>query len=30
VLIGLIDVEGLDFTHEDFLDSQGLTRFVRI
>jgi hypothetical protein len=30
VLIGLIDVEGFDFTHEDFLDSEGRTRFVRI
>ena len=30
VLIGLIDVEGFDFTHEDFLDREGRTRFVRI
>lgn len=30
VLIGLIDVEGFDFAHEDFLDEHGDTRFVRI
>jgi subtilisin family serine protease len=30
VLIGLIDVHGFDFGHEDFIDSRGQTRFVRI
>src|SRR4051812_26527443 len=30
VLIGLIDVGGFDFAHEDFLDPGGRTRFVRI
>jgi subtilisin family serine protease len=30
VLIGLIDVGGFDFAHEDFLDADGKTRFVRI
>ena len=30
VLIGLIDVQGFDFTHQDFLDGEGRTRFVRI
>jgi subtilisin family serine protease len=30
VLIGLIDVEGFDWAHPDFLDSEGKTRFVRI
>ena len=30
VLIGIIDVQGFDFTHVDFLDSAGQTRFVRI
>jgi subtilisin family serine protease len=30
VLIGIVDVEGFDFTHPDFLDSDGKTRFVRI
>ncbi|HYP01514.1 MAG TPA: S8 family serine peptidase [Pyrinomonadaceae bacterium] len=30
VLIGIIDVQGFDFAHEDFLDSQGRTRFIRI
>jgi subtilisin family serine protease len=30
VLIGLIDVHGFDFTHEDFLDQNGETRFVAI
>ena len=30
VLVGLIDVGGFDFTHPDFLDGQGGTRFERI
>lgn len=30
VLIGLIDVQGFDFAHPDFLDAKGRTRFVRI
>jgi subtilisin family serine protease len=30
VLIGIIDVQGFDFSHSDFLDSQGNTRFVAI
>lgn len=30
VLIGIIDVEGFDFAHPDFLDSKGNTRFVSI
>ncbi len=30
VLIGIIDVQGFDFAHPDFLDKQGQTRFVRI
>ncbi len=30
VLIGIIDVEGFDFAHSDFLDESGRTRFVRI
>src|SRR5262245_65858026 len=30
VLIGLIDVGGFDFSHPDFIDSSGRTRFVRI
>jgi subtilisin family serine protease len=30
VLIGIIDVQGFDFSHPDFLDSRGQTRFVRI
>ena len=30
VLIGIIDVQGFDFSHKDFLDSKGRTRFVRI
>ncbi len=29
-LIGLIDVQGFDFAHPDFLDAQGKTRFLRI
>lgn len=30
VLVGIIDVEGFDFSHPDFLDEKGETRFVRI
>lgn len=30
VLIGIIDVGGFDFAHQDFLNEQGETRFVRI
>jgi subtilisin family serine protease len=30
VLVGIIDVGGFDFTHEDFLDAKGRTRFVAI
>jgi subtilisin family serine protease len=30
VLIGIIDVQGFDFSHEDLLDANGKTRFVRI
>jgi subtilisin family serine protease len=30
VLVGLIDVGGFDFSHPDFLDSDGHTRFERI
>ncbi len=30
VLVGIIDVEGFDFAHEDFLDAAGKTRFVSI
>lgn len=30
VLIGIVDVEGFDFAHPDFLDASGKTRFVRI
>jgi subtilisin family serine protease len=30
VLIGIIDVQGFDFSHPDFLDARGRTRFVRI
>lgn len=30
VLIGIIDVQGFDFAHPDFLDSEGQTRFERI
>jgi subtilisin family serine protease len=30
VLIGIIDVNGFDFAHPDFLDDDGNTRFVKI
>ena len=30
VLIGVVDVGGFDFTHPDFLNADGTTRFVRI
>jgi hypothetical protein len=30
VLIGIIDVQGFDFAHPDFLDANGQTRFVTI
>ena len=30
VIIGIIDVQGFDFAHPDFLDAQGNTRFVSI
>jgi subtilisin family serine protease len=30
VLIGIIDVQGFDFSHPDFLDKDGKTRFVSI
>jgi subtilisin family serine protease len=30
VLVGIIDVQGFDFSHPDFLDDKGRTRFVRI
>jgi subtilisin family serine protease len=30
VLIGIIDVQGFDFSHPDFLDAGGNTRFLRI
>ncbi|HSS21386.1 MAG TPA: S8 family serine peptidase [Pyrinomonadaceae bacterium] len=30
VLIGVIDAQGFDFSHPDFLDAKGKTRFVRI
>jgi subtilisin family serine protease len=30
VLVGIIDVDGFDFAHEDFLDDDGGTRFVSI
>lgn len=30
VLIGIIDVEGFDFSHSDFLDATGKSRIVRI
>jgi subtilisin family serine protease len=30
VLIGIIDVQGFDFAHSDFLDEDGHTRFIQI
>lgn len=30
VLIGIVDVQGFDFAHPDFLDDRGRSRFVRI
>lgn len=30
VLIGIIDVQGFDFSHPDFLDDKGKTRFISI
>jgi len=30
VLIGIVDVQGFDFAHPDFLDDRGRTRFVRV
>jgi subtilisin family serine protease len=30
VLVGIVDVQGFDFSHSDFLDDKGGTRFVRI
>lgn len=30
VLVGIVDVQGFDFSHPDFLDSSGKTRFIRI
>jgi subtilisin family serine protease len=30
ILIGIIDVQGFDFSHADFLNDAGKTRFVRI
>ena len=30
VLIGIIDVQGFDFSHPDFLDDNGHTRFLKI
>jgi subtilisin family serine protease len=30
VLIGIIDVQGFDFAHPDFLDERGKTRFLRV
>ncbi len=29
-LVGIIDVQGFDFAHEDFLDAKGRTRFLAI
>jgi subtilisin family serine protease len=30
VLVGIVDVQGFDFAHADFLDGKGRSRFVRI
>jgi hypothetical protein len=30
ILMGIIDVGGFDFSHEDFLDGEGNTRWVGI
>ena len=30
ILVGIIDVQGFDFSHPDFLDEEGKTRFVKI
>jgi subtilisin family serine protease len=30
VLIGIVDVQGFDFSHPDFLDANGQTRFISI
>jgi subtilisin family serine protease len=30
VLVGIIDVQGFDFSHSDFVDEEGATRFARI
>jgi subtilisin family serine protease len=30
IILGIIDVEGFDFTHPDFLDANGETRFLSI
>jgi len=30
VLIGIVDVQGFDFSHPDFLDANGKTRFLQI
>lgn len=30
VLVGIIDVQGFDFSHPDFLDNEGKTRFISI
>jgi subtilisin family serine protease len=30
IIIGIIDVQGFDFSHEDFLDANGNTRFISI
>ncbi|MDQ3131119.1 MAG: S8 family serine peptidase [Acidobacteriota bacterium] len=30
ILVGIIDVQGFDFSHPDFLDDTGKTRFLRI
>ena len=30
VIVGIVDVQGFDFAHPDFLDDEGRTRFIRI